>query len=211
VPHAKPLPPAESPPSAEPLRLAEPLTFDTARLAFRVWDERHRAPFAALNADPEVMRHFPATLTADQTDAGIAIWRGQFADRGWSNWAVERRADGRFIGFIGLSIPRRAMPFGPCVEIGWRLARDAWGQGYATEGALTCLDVAFAQLGLAEVVSFTALTNLRSIAVMKRIGLRNAQADFEHPGVPEGHPLRMHCLYRIARPEWQQRSAPAAG
>jgi RimJ/RimL family protein N-acetyltransferase len=179
------------------------LEFNTARLAFRAWHDRHRAPFAAMNADPEVMRYFSGTLTADQTNAGVDIWIQQFAERGWSNWAVELLETGEFIGFIGLSAPRRLLPFSPCIEIGWRLKRMAWGRGYATEGATECLAVGFNELNLQEFVSFTSLTNLPSIAVMKRIGLKNAEADFEHPGLPQGHPLRPHCLYKVTRAQWR--------
>jgi len=194
------------------------IEFDTPRLAFRVWQDRHRAPFAALNADPEVMRHFPALLSAEQTNAGIDIWRQQFEQQGWSNWAVELRATGEFIGFIGLSVPRRQLPFSPCVEIGWRLKRAAWGQGYAIEGAAACLRIGFEQLGLDEIVSFTALTNRPSEAVMQRIGMRRAAADFDHPALPQGHALQRHCLYTISRAQWDSlqarpalRQAAAAG
>lgn len=183
-----------------------PIEFDTPRLAFRVWQDRHRAPFAAMNADPDVMRYFPALLSPEQTNAGIDVWLGQFHEQGWSNWAVERRDSGRFIGFIGLSVPRRPLPFSPCVEIGWRLERAAWGHGYATEGARACLRVGFEQLGLEEIVSFATLTNRPSIAVMNRIGLRHADADFEHPAMQAGHPLRRHCLYKITRSQWQQQT-----
>jgi RimJ/RimL family protein N-acetyltransferase len=186
------------------------IEFHTARLAFCAWQERHVAPFAALNADPDVMRHFPATVSAEQTRAGVDTWRQQFADRGWSNWAVELLGSGEFIGFIGLSVPRRLLPFSPCVEIGWRLKRAAWGQGYATEGARACLRVGFERLGLEEIVSFTALSNRPSIAVMQRIGLQPAHADFEHPAVPEGHALRPHCLYKITRAQWMDQQAGPA-
>ena len=186
---------------------ATPFEFDTPRLALRVWQERHRAPFAAMNADPEVMRYFPAPLSAAQSDASIDLWCGQFAERGWSNWAVQRLDSGEFIGFIGLSVPRRPLPFSPCVEIGWRLKRSAWGQGFATEGAAACLREGFERLGLEEIVSFTALVNRPSIAVMERIGLRPAHADFDHPALPEGHPLRRHGLYRLGRTEWERRGA----
>ncbi len=184
-----------------------PIEFDTDRLALRVWAERHRAPFAAMNADPEVMRFFPAMLTPKQTNAGVDIWLSQFAERGWSNWAVELRATGEFIGFIGLSVPRRQLPCSPCVEIGWRLTRSVWGNGYATEGAKRCLRLGFERLDLSEIVSFTALTNLPSIAVMRRIGMHNANADFEHPAVPEAHSLRRHCLYKLSKAEWSRADA----
>jgi RimJ/RimL family protein N-acetyltransferase len=178
------------------------IEFNTSRLALRVWQDRHRAPFAAMNADPEVMRYFPALMSVEQTNAGIDTWRQQFAERGWSNWAVETLDTGEFVGFIGLSVPRRQLPFTPCVEIGWRLKRFAWGHGYATEGARECLRVGFEQLGLEEIVSFTTLSNLPSIAVMERIGMLNQHSKFEHPGVPEGSPLRPHCLYKMTRAQW---------
>jgi RimJ/RimL family protein N-acetyltransferase len=132
------------------------------------------------------------------------MWQAQFAERGWSNWAAEISSTGEFIGFIGLSIPKRALPFSPCVEIGWRLARAHWGHGFATEGALGALRVGFEQIALDEVVSFTSMLNIRSRAVMERIGMRNAFQDFEHPGVPEGHALRVHCLYRFTREKWRE-------
>lgn len=185
----------------------DPIAFETARLALMPWQERHRAPFAEMNADAEVMRHFPALQTPEQSNASIDFWRGQFDTQGWSNWAVELRATGQFLGFIGLSVPRRQLPFSPCVEIGWRLRRSAWGQGYATEGARASLRVGFERLGLAEIVSFTALSNTPSMAVMERIGMHNVGSDFEHPAIPEGSPLRMHCLYRITRDEWARSAA----
>lgn len=182
--------------------MPELIELDTERLRLRAWRDADREPFAALNADPAVMEYFPALLDRAASDAGIDIWRQQFAERGWSNWAVEVKATGAFIGFIGLSIPRRPLPCSPCVEVGWRLARSAWGRGYASEGARASLRCGFERLGLAEIVSFTAIDNRRSRAVMERIGMRDAHQDFEHPGVPEGHPLRLHCLYRLSRDDW---------
>ncbi len=148
------------------------------------------------------MRYFPALQTPEQSNSGIDMWTAQFAAQGWSNWAVELQTTGELLGFIGLSVPKRQLPCSPCVEIGWRLKRSAWGFGYATEGAKECLRVGFEQLGLNEVVSFTTLSNAPSIAVMKRIGMLNADADFEHPALPEGHTLRPHCLYKISRAAW---------
>lgn len=181
------------------------LEHETERLRLLAWQERHIAPFAALNADAEVMRYFPSTLTEAQTRAAVAVWQAQFAERGWSNWAVELKASGEFIGFVGLSVPRRQLPFSPCVEIGWRLARRFWGRGYASEGARAALAIGFGELGLAEVVSFTALQNQPSRAVMERIGLHDTGRDFDHPAVPEGSALRRHCLYAITRAQWLAR------
>ena len=179
------------------------IDIQTERLILRRWTDADRAPFAALNTDPEVMRHFPAPWPAQQSYSVIDSWLAQFDSQGWSNWAVEVRRTAEFIGFIGLTVPRRQLPCSPCVEIGWRLARAHWHQGYASEGARAALRVGFEQLGLAEIVSFTALPNAPSRAVMERIGMRDSGADFEHPGVPEGHALRLHCLYKLSRTDWQ--------
>jgi len=186
------------------------LEIETPRLVLRQWREPDRAPYAALNADPAVMEFFPAPLDRAASDAMVDAWREQIDTRGWSNWAVEVRATAQFIGFVGLTVPRRALPFSPCVEVGWRLARAHWGQGYATEGARAALRTGFERFGLDEVVSFTALLNLRSRAVMERIGMRDAEQDFDHPAVPEGHRLRPHCLYRISRDEWRTIAASEA-
>jgi RimJ/RimL family protein N-acetyltransferase len=185
----------------------QPIELQTERLRLLAWQERHIAPFAAMNADPEVMRYFPALLSEEQTRAGVDFWRAQFAERGWSNWAVERTDTGEFIGFVGLSVPRRVFPFSPCVEIGWRLARAHWHKGYATEAALASLALGFERLGLERIVSFTTLGNAPSRAVMERIGMRDTGLNFDHPGVPEGSPLRPHCLYAIDRGHWAARGA----
>jgi RimJ/RimL family protein N-acetyltransferase len=181
------------------------MTIRTARLLLRPWREEDLPPFAALNADPEVMRYFPATQSVEASARSIAGWQAELAERGFSNWAVERVDDGaaaRFIGFIGLSVPRRALPFMPCVELGYRLARAHWGQGLASEGARAALDHGFGALGLQEIVSFTALLNRPSQAVMRRVGMRDAAEDFDHPALAEGDPLRRHCLYRMDRFLW---------
>jgi len=182
---------------------AAPIELETARLRLRRWRDADRAPFAALNADPAVMEFFPAPQSREASDASIDAWRAQLESRGWSNWAVELVESGEFIGFVGLSVPRRALPCSPCVEVGWRLARRFWGRGLASEAARAALGAGFERIGLTEIVSFTALGNLRSRAVMERIGMRDAHQDFEHPGVPEGHALRLHCLYRIDRPGFE--------
>lgn len=176
---------------------------DTPRLRLRQWRESDREPFAALNAAPEVMAFFEAPPSRAASDASIDAWQLQITEQGWSNWAVELRSSGEFIGFTGLSAPRRTFSFSPCVEVGWRLAQRFWGRGFATEAARAALKVAFERLALPEVISFTALGNLRSRAVMERIGLRNTGQDFEHPGISPGHPLRLHCLYRLTREQWR--------
>ncbi len=164
----------------------------TERLVLRQWREDDREPFAALNGDPVVMEHFPATMTREQSDAFVDFNIATIAERGWGLWAVE--ADGAFIGFVGLNEPN----FRPGVEIGWRLARAAWGHGYATEAAQAVLAFAKDQLGLDEVISFTSTTNLRSQRVMERIGMTHDPADdFDHPRVKDPR-LRRHVLYRLA-------------
>ena len=187
--------------------LHPPLQPRTDRLQLRLWRDADRAPFAALNADPEVMRHFPAPLAAEASDALMRRAQGLLRERGWGWWAVERCDTAQFIGFIGLGLPPATLPFAPAVEVGWRLARAHWGQGFATEGARAALRVAFETLGLQEVVSFTAASNLRSQAVMQRLGLQDAQAPFEHPNVPPGHPVRPHVLFRLQRDAWAARVA----
>lgn len=174
---------------------------ETPRLLIRRWREEDRAPFAALNADPQVMRHFPQALTPAESDAMIGRMEAHQEKRGFSFWAVEERAGGDFVGAVGLLMPGFEAHFTPCVEIGWRLAARHWGKGYASEGAAACLDHGFRALGLAEIVSFTVPANEASWKVMQRIGMtRNEADDFEHPALPEGHPLRRHLLYRKKRP-----------
>jgi len=174
-------------------------TLTTPRLRLRPWRDADLAPFAALNADPKVMAHFPKPLDRRESDEAAARIRAGFAQRGYGWWAVEVPGEVAFAGFIGLSIPGFDAHFMPCVEIGWRLAWAQWGKGYATEGARAALGFAFGTLGLREVVAFTTTTNLPSQAVMRRLGMHRSPADdFDHPNLPEGHRLRRHVLFRIA-------------
>ena len=173
------------------------LPLHTERLLLRQWRLEDLPLFAALNADPEVMAHFPATLRPDESDAFAERIRGLIAEHGWGFWAVERKADGAFLGFVGLHQPDD-LPFAPCTELGWRLARPFWGQGYATEAARACRDFAFEALGIEELVAFTAVGNARSQAVMRRLGMVE-DGLFEHPALPAGHRLRTHVLYRLQR------------
>lgn len=170
----------------------------TARLRLRSWRESDHEPFAAMNADERVMEHFPRPLDRGQSDAMAARASAHLDSRGWGLWAVETRDSGRFIGFAGLAAPAWQAQFTPCIEVGWRLAIDAWGHGYATEAAREAVHFGFDEAGLAEIVSFTSLANTRSIAVMERLGMRR-DGEFDHPMIAEGHRLRRHVLYRIAR------------
>lgn len=178
-------------------QFSSPQELQTGRLLLRPWRTRDLPAFAALNADPEVMRYFPATLSRAQSDALALKAQSLIEERGWGFWVAEERGSGAFAGMIGLHTPDAALPCSPCVEVGWRLAREHWGKGYATEGAAASLGFAFTALGLEEVVAFTALPNLRSQAVMHRLGMRRDNATFQHPALPAGHRLAEHCLFRI--------------
>ena len=171
----------------------------TARLQMRQWREEDRKPFAAMNADPAVMEFFPSTLTRSESDAGIDRQIAHIEKYGFGFWAVETLVEKQFIGFVGIKKVTEDMPFAPAVEIGWRLAADAWGKGYATEAARASLRVAFEQLKLDEIVSFTVPENFRSRAVMEKLGMTHAE-NFWHPGLPEGHPMQEHVLYRLNTP-----------
>jgi RimJ/RimL family protein N-acetyltransferase len=198
-------------PTCSPPSMSAAVELRTERLLLRQWREEDKGPFAALNADPLVMRYFASTQSRAQSDRSIAVWAQELDERGWSNWAVEHLTDGRFMGFVGLTIPRRALPFMPCVEIGYRLARKHWGNGFATEAGREVLRFAFDVLGLLEVVSFTSKLNLPSQAVMQRLGMSDVHEDFEHPALPEGSPLRLHVLYRLARGRWAEQRAAKVG
>lgn len=173
----------------------------TERTQLRRWTDADRAPFAVLNADGEVMEHFPATLDRAESDRAADRIEAHFAARGFGLWALEIPGLASFAGFVGLSVPTFETAFTPCVEIGWRLARPFWGRGYVTESARAALAFGFDDLGLSEIVSFTVPANLRSRRVMERIGMTHDERDdFDHPVLPEGHPLRRHVLYRKRGP-----------
>lgn len=173
----------------------------TDRLLLRPWHESDLEPFAALNADPAVMEHFPKPLDRAESDAFVARVRAHFAREGFGFWAVEAPGVSDLVGLVGLARPPFVAHFTPCVEVGWRLARDHWGKGYATEAALASIRYGFERIGLGEIVAFTVPENARSRAVMERLGMtRTDRDDFDHPSLPEGHRLRRHVLYRIGRP-----------
>jgi RimJ/RimL family protein N-acetyltransferase len=175
----------------------------TPRLRLRLWRDEDRAQFRALNADPDVMAFFPAPLTDVQSDAFLDRIRQHHAQHGFGLWAVELRDSSTFIGFTGLAIPSWHPPFGPCVEVGWRLAREHWGHGYATEAARAAMNFGFRERQLDEIVSFTAAVNQRSERVMQRLGMHHVSSDdFDHPALPAGDHLSRHVLYRMSRAEW---------
>lgn len=180
----------------------------TQRLVLREWRDEDREPFAALNDDPAVMEHFPSHLTREASDAMVDRITTFLDEHGWGLWAVEVAGTGTFIGFTGLSVPRFEAPFTPCVEVGWRLARSAWGHGYATEAARASVAHGFGPLALDEIVAMVVPANDRSQGVMRKLGMtRDEEADFDHPLIPQGSPVRRHRLYRLHRQEWEPPSS----
>ncbi|HEY6487877.1 MAG: GNAT family N-acetyltransferase [Terracidiphilus sp.] len=176
-----------------------PQMLRTDRLLLRRWQSSDRAPFARMNRDPQVMEHFPAMLTRIESNRMIDRVEEHFEKHGFGLWVAELRRSQEFIGFVGLSIPTFEAPFMPSVEIGWRMACAYWGRGLATEGAKAVVCHAFDFLKLPALVSFTVPANLRSRRVMEKLGMTHDPADdFDHPRLPEGHPLRSHVLYRLA-------------
>jgi RimJ/RimL family protein N-acetyltransferase len=179
--------------------MSSPSQLRTARLLLRRWRESDHEPFAALNADPKVMEYLPDRLTRAESNHLIARIEAGFAACGYGLWALEVRATGEFVGFTGLAVPSFDAHFTPAVEVGWRLARSTWGKGYATEAGLASIAFWFRDAGLDEIVSFTSAANVRSRAVMKRIGMTHDPADdFDHPELEETDLLRPHVLYRIS-------------
>ncbi|GLZ78855.1 N-acetyltransferase [Actinorhabdospora filicis] len=182
--------------------------FATERLLLRRWRESDREPWAAMSADPAVMKYFQSTLTRAQSELFAERVEERFEQNGFGLWALEVAATGEFIGFTGLNPATFEAPFTPALEIAWRLARPAWGHGYATEAARACLDFAFTTLGREEIVAFTATVNTRSMAVMERLGMvRDPGDDFDHPMVPpwtHSHLVR-HVLYRMRSADWTPR------
>ncbi len=178
---------------------------ESERLVLRAWRPEDRASFAEMNRDPAVVEFLPAPLSRQDSDALMDRIIAHFERHGFGLWALEVPGEATCIGFTGLSVPGFEAPFTPCVEIGWRLTVSHWGQGYATEAARAALRFGFEARGLEEVVSFTVPANIRSIAVMERIGMvRDPAADFLHPRLAAGDPLQLHVLYRLSRQAWQK-------
>ncbi len=176
---------------------------ETPRLVLRPWRDEDRGPFAALNADPAVMEHFPSTLTRAESDAFADRIAAHLDEHRWGLWAVELKRGAGFIGFTGLAAPRFEASFTPCVEVGWRLAAAHWGKGYASEAAAAVLDHGFTGVGLDEIVSFTWVGNGKSRRVMDKIGLEE-RLEFDHPALP-GHRLERHVLYATSAAQHRSR------
>lgn len=171
----------------------------TERLLLRGWRDSDLSPFAGLNADPAVMEFmWRGPMTRSESDAWVARMEDAWAANGYGLWAVEVVGGPAFVGFVGLADARFDAHFTPAIEVGWRLARQSWGHGFATEGAWAALHFGFQEAKLPDIITFTATGNMRSRAVMDRLGMqRDPAGDFEHPWVPEGHPARPHVLYRL--------------
>lgn len=177
----------------------------TGRLTMRRWRESDLAPFAMLNSDPDVMEHFPSILSESETAEAIERFESHFEAHGFGLWAVEHNLTRRFIGFAGLSVPRFESHFTPAVEVGWRLAKEQWGNGFATEAARAAVAFGFDEAELEEIVSFAIPANIRSIRVMRHLGMTHDPIDdFDHPIFLEDDRLRHHVLYRLTKQRWSE-------
>ena len=181
-----------------------PEKLETDRLILRRWLESDLEPFARLNGDKKVMELFPRLLTFEETREFIEYIEENFDKNQFGLWAVERKDHGQFIGFVGLWKPNFKASFTPCVEIGWRLAKEHWGNGFAPEAAEAVLEDGFGRIELDEIMAFTSVHNRKSIRVMEKLGMKMLD-NFEHPQLPEGHFLRPHVRYGIEKSEWQKR------
>jgi RimJ/RimL family protein N-acetyltransferase len=184
-----------------------PTILRTRRLILRQWKESDLLPFARMNADQRVMEFMLGKMTKEETRQSIEGIKKHFDAHGFGRWAVEIADSGKFIGFVGISIPPYTLPFSPCVEVAWRICPEEWGRGYAPEAAKEALRDGFERVGLEEIVSFTTLTNLKSRRVMEKLGMQHCpDQNFDHPMVPEGHSLRRHVLYRMGKADWSAQS-----
>ena len=180
------------------------VTLKTDRLIMRQWRDEDYTPFAAMVADPNVMRYFPRPLSREESDERVDFFRALIDKNGWGLWALEVKETGEFIGFTGLYEVEPELPFAPAVEIGWRLAVGAWGKGYASEAAAEAFRFGFEDLALPEIAAYTAADNMRSKAVMERFGMCYGY-EFNHPLLPSDSPVLKHCVYFISRSAWLQR------
>ncbi len=179
-------------------------TLETDRLYLRQWRKTDLKPFAQMNSSKDVMQYFPKRLSEEESDAMASKCLSLIEEKGWGFWAVSLKSNDTFIGFVGLNQPQQNLPFSPCVEIGWRLGKEFWGYGYATEAANACLKFAFEELKLDEVVSFTAKINERSQRVMKRLEMEDTRKNFYHPALEVTDRLAEHVLYKVTRKKWMK-------
>ncbi len=180
----------------------------TGRLLLRPLAPSDVDALAAMNADSRVMQYLPGVLSREESEAMVERIAAHWERHGFGAWALEAPGSASFVGLAGLGVPTAVLPCGPCIEILWRLAFEHWGRGYATEAARAILEFGFRQLRIEEIVSFTVPANARSRAVMERLGMSHSERDdFDHPGLPDDHPLRRHVLYRLARSRWERGEA----
>jgi len=175
---------------------------ESERVLLRQWVKSDISSFIALNSDPHVTRYFPRTFSEQESKGFVAVMSSMIDEHGWGFWAAELKSSKEFIGFVGLNSPRPIMPFSPCIEVGWRLLKQHWGNGYATEAGKLSLAYAFDHLEVNEVVSFTTESNFKSRKVMERLGMENTGNNFKYPDLPIEHPLSEHVLYKISRAQW---------
>ncbi len=178
------------------------IELETNRLRLRQWRDTDLPIFAEMNADSTVMEYYPKTLSEDESNTMANKLKELISEQSWGFWAVEIKEKNEFIGFVGLHKPTYDLPVTPCVEIGWRLGKKHWGKGYATEAAQEALRFAFVELKLKKVYSFTSVLNKPSWSVMERLHMINLEENFEHPILPENHPLCEHVLYKITAEQW---------
>jgi len=179
------------------------IELETKRLILRQWKESDLPLFAKMNADSIVMEYYPSTLSENENNAMAVKIKGLISERSWGVWAVEEKDNDEFVGFVGLHKPTYDLPVTPCVEVDWRLGKEYWGRGYATEAGNESLRFAFEELKLKEVYSFASVSNARSWSVMERLNMVDTENNFDHPIIPEGHPLREHVLYKITACQWK--------
>lgn len=179
----------------------------TKRLRLRQWKDADLPIFAKMNSDPAVMEYYPDLLSEDESNALASKIIALISEKTWGFWAVESIKEHQFIGFVGLNVPSYDLPVTPCLEVGWRLAKEFWGNGYATEAAKEALRFAFTELGVDEVFSFASVSNTKSRSVMERLNMINTGNNFEHPMIPQGHSLREHVLYKITKEQWNNDDA----
>jgi len=182
-------------------------TYTTDRLLLRQWKDADRREFTEINNDPDVMRYFPQRYTSEDSNRFVDQNLTLIANEGWGAWAVELIESTTFIGFVGFSIPAQWHPCANHIDIGWRLGKDHWGYGYATEAARFSLRIGFTSLGFNKLVSYTSECNLPSINVMSKIGMFDDGIGFEHPRIEVTSPLRKHVVYRLSKSQWQAKNA----
>lgn len=181
----------------------EVIQLETKRLLLRQWQADDYVSFAKISNDPHVMEYYPSILSELESNALAKRISDLISKQGWGMWAVALKQNNQFIGFVGLHKPDYDLPINPCIEIGWRLAKNYWGNGYATEAANAALKFAFEILHLSEVVSFASVNNKKSIAVMKKLNMHNTLQNFDHPNMELFDELREHVLYKITKTQWK--------